>query len=237
MKDLNSNWFTEGWVDFELKKYTLLAYLKGVKEQFDQTLLYPAFSDLVFHYRNLVSFREEKQKIRDMFPKELKKIDLERIQLEYVPKIRDDEQLLEIEQIVDYSLPRLKGAVEEGKEIYEFIENGLEIEPLGIMPLIRNEGYLLFKGGSSKEVKAYEYKVTLFENAREKYRGLQTEFIRSFDWSIRNTFESMKIDLIRSRKHLPNPAAFTVISEIIFPESQSLLPVAKRKFMRFLTEY
>ena len=35
MKSLSETWFAEGRIDFELKKYTLLAYLQEVNKHFD----------------------------------------------------------------------------------------------------------------------------------------------------------------------------------------------------------
>lgn len=61
MKTLSETWFTEGYIDFELKRYTLLAYLQEVNKYFNQHKLYPQLADLIFHYNNLVSFRENKK--------------------------------------------------------------------------------------------------------------------------------------------------------------------------------
>jgi hypothetical protein len=41
MKKLSDTWFADGYVDFELKKYTLLAYLQEVNKYFNQNKLYP----------------------------------------------------------------------------------------------------------------------------------------------------------------------------------------------------
>ena len=62
MKALSETWFADGYIDFELKKYTLLAYLQQVNKYFNENKLYPQLSDLIFHYNNLVAFRG-KQKI------------------------------------------------------------------------------------------------------------------------------------------------------------------------------
>ena len=63
MDQLKENWLTEGLVDFEYKKYLLLAYLKKVKESFTRMELYPFLSDLVFHHRNLMAIKENKAMI------------------------------------------------------------------------------------------------------------------------------------------------------------------------------
>ena len=68
MKSLSETWFAEGYIDFELKKYTLLAYLQEVNRYFNENKLYPQLADVIFHYNNIVAFRENKklesQKIR-----------------------------------------------------------------------------------------------------------------------------------------------------------------------------
>ena len=48
MKQLSETWFAEGYIDFELKKYTLLAYLQEVDKYFGQNKLNPQLSDVIF---------------------------------------------------------------------------------------------------------------------------------------------------------------------------------------------
>ena len=47
MKRLSETWFAEGYIDFELKKYTLLAYLQEVNKYFNENKLYPQLADAV----------------------------------------------------------------------------------------------------------------------------------------------------------------------------------------------
>ena len=61
MATLSKNWITEKLIDFEYKKYLLLAYLQQVSGQFDETRLYPSLSELIEHYKNVVSLRENKK--------------------------------------------------------------------------------------------------------------------------------------------------------------------------------
>ena len=77
MKRLSETWFAEGYIDFELKKYTLLAYLQEVNKYFDQNKLYPQLADVVFHYHNLVAFRENKKFLQEHFPKKMTGIQMD----------------------------------------------------------------------------------------------------------------------------------------------------------------
>ena len=235
MAQLKENWFVEGLQDFEYKRYLLLAYLKWVKEKFGKTELYPALSQLIGHYRNLLSFHENKSAFEESLPRELSGIDWEKLQLLYGEK-GESESLKEIEDIVNYALPLFRHRLRDGKEIYDFIEAAIEIESVGVMPLNKDEGYLLLRIGNQKAIKAYRYRVSIFESHHEKFRGLQTELLHEFELSISNSFEQIKIELLRQNRGLPNPATFSVVSRYEFPEQPSLVPVARRKFMQWLAQ-
>src|SRR5881396_2836195 len=103
MKNLSETWFAEGYIDFELKKYTLLAYLQEVNKYFNENKLYPQLADVIFHYNNLVAFRKNKKFLQEHFPKKLSGMQLEKLQLLYEQMIGDDELMQELEQIINYS--------------------------------------------------------------------------------------------------------------------------------------
>lgn len=233
MKELNKNWITEGLIDFEYKKYMLLAYLKTVKENFGQKKLYPYLSDLLFHYKNLLDIKENKKLIHENFPKQISRADFEKLEIIYKEIVNDDRIMGEIEEILSFSIPKVKEHLKDGKDIYEEIEDKLTISPIGISPLYPDEGYLLFYM-DSHETRVYEYQVTIFESAEEKYRGIHTQFLETFTKGIGITFESMKLELIRKYKKLPNPATFLIDSKVHVPFEESLLPIAKRLLVKHI---
>src|SRR5258706_13215931 len=83
MKTLSETWFADGYIDFELKKYTLLAYLKEVNKYFNENKLYPQLADLIFHYNNIVAFRQNKKYLQEQFPKKFSGIQLQKLQFLY----------------------------------------------------------------------------------------------------------------------------------------------------------
>ena len=68
-KKLHKDWLTEGLIDFEYKKYILLAYFKEVDIAFNRTHLYPFLSDIIEHYNRLKSFNEGQQIWKSVFQK------------------------------------------------------------------------------------------------------------------------------------------------------------------------
>ena len=236
MKSLSETWFADGYIDFELKKYTLLAYLQEIKSFFDERKLYPALSDLIFHYNNLVSFRENKKFLQEQFPKKLTGIQIEKLQLLYEQMMDDDELMQELESIIAYSGNRMKHTILTGTEIYEEVEDRLNISPVGLIPLDVNDGYFFLSSGSN-DVKVYNYHLSIYEKHDEKYRGIKTSFIQTSTLSIAHTYESIKAELIRTFSSLPNPAVYAIATDTSWPYEETLLPVARRSLVRYISIY
>lgn len=235
MKTLSETWFAEGYIDFELKKYTLLAYLQEVNRYFDENKLYPQLSDIIFHYNNLCAFRENKQVLQQFFPKRLSKIDQERLQLLYERMVEDDDIMLQLEEIIQYAIGRLAPTIRSGTDIYEFVEEKLFITPVGLLPLDTQEGYMFLSNGNSRQTRVYQYRLSIFEKHDEKYRAIKTEYLETCRRSIAHTYEHMKTDLLRTRTAMPNPAVYSVETELTYPLEETLLPIAKRRLVRYLT--
>ncbi|GAB4232486.1 MAG: hypothetical protein Tsb0034_05300 [Ekhidna sp.] len=235
MEKLRHDWLTEGLIDYEYKKYILLAYLKDVKKRFNQSELYPFMSDLVFHYRNLLKVKESKELMYESFPETLSKADFKKLQLTYKKIVNDDEVMKNIEDILYFALPKIKACLEEGKELFEFVEANIEMEPVGVSPLYDEEGYLFINQDRSQDVAIYRYQMTFFEHAEEKYRSMTTQFLMNQMKGINSTYENIKIELTKMFTELPNPATYLVLSRLKFPLEETVLPVAKRMLVRKLS--
>ncbi len=235
MKTLSETWFADGYIDFELKKYTLLAYLQEIGKHFNENKLYPQLSDVIFHYNNLVAFRENKKFLQEQFPKQLTGVQLEKLQVLFEQMIQDDELMQELEEIINYSVARMKRTISSGTEIYEFVEDKLNIYPVGLLPLDINEGYFFLNEGGGREIRIYQYRLSIFEKHDEKYRSIKTEYIGDWERNMVNTYELIKMELIRRRKQLPNPAVYSIETELCFPLDETLLPVAKRSLVRYIS--
>lgn len=232
---LSETWFLDGYIDFELQKYKLLAYLQEVRRSFDANKLYPPLADIVFHYRNLVDFRKNKRFLQDQFPKELSKVNVEELELVYTRMLEDEGVMAELEDIVNYSIARMKPAIDSGTEIYDLVEQQLYIEPVGIMPLYKNEGYILLRYKSTQDVQAYNYTISLLENMNTPYKAIRMQYVDSFRKNISITYEHIKSQIVRSNNTLPNPAVYFIESSLEVPLQETLLPIAKRCLVRYIS--
>jgi len=231
METLNKNWLTEGHIDFEYKKYILLAYLQKVKECFDKTKLYPPLSDLIWHYKNLSSIKSSYDQLDSGFKKELESFDVKDLKLVYSTR-QQEEWLKEMNDIIQYATPLLQKNIYEGKEIYELIEKHLNLDTVGIMPVDHSEGYFLFHYTKSKKVPAYYYSVSKIHTAEGLGRAIYTSYAGTFTLGINKTYESIKRQLIKANKKLPVPAVYCIQTELAVPFNETLMPIAKRFFLR-----
>ena len=236
MDILKENWLTDGLIDFEFKKYTVLAYLKNIKSHFRKNQLFPFLSDLVLHYNNLTTVRNNKELIYESFPKQISRADFKKLKITYKKIVKDDDLMNEIEDIISYALPQFEYTLSEGKEIYEFIESNVTLSPVGLTPIYSKEGYLMINQGESKDVNVYKYQMAVFYNQDDEYKAIHTQHLMESSYSITRTFESIKLELIRQFKELPNPATFLVKSDLVIPINQTLLPLAKRLLIKELSQ-
>jgi hypothetical protein len=234
METLQKDWLIDGLIDFEYKKYILLAYLQDIKKNFNDSKLYPFLSDLVFHHKNLVNIKESKELLRESFPKSISKADFQKLKITYEKIVQDDQVMAEIESILGFAIPMIKDTLEGGKELFEFVELNLEISPIGLTPLYTNEGYIFLQIEKKSDVMIYRYQTSVFTNSIEQYRSINTTFVSAVTRSISNTFENIKVNLAKQFSFLPNPASYLVHSKLHFPISHTLLPVAKRMLIKQL---
>jgi len=235
MKKLSDNWIAEGLIDFEYKKYLLLAYLQEAKKQFGHVKLYPTLADLIKQHQRLEAFKKEHSSLREAFPKKLTGADLTEAKLIYDQIQEDGELMKELESIVEFAIPQLWKQIEEGKSIYDFIEQNLEIEPIGIRPIYQREGYAFLSYDKTNDIYIYRYKVSLFENSMDTFRGILLDFVKKVSRSLVNTVEKIKLDLSKHYRELPNPATWRIHSRHQVPLQESLVPISKRLLLQHVS--
>jgi hypothetical protein len=74
----------------------------------------------------------------------------------------------------------------------------------------------------------------LFEHKDAKYKGIKVQYVDSWIRSIANTLESIKIEIIKNIRTLPNPAVYSVETDLSVPLDETFLPIAKRMLVRQL---
>jgi hypothetical protein len=235
MMQLSETWFVEGNIDFESKKYTILAYLQRVNSCFKENKLYPQLSDIIFHYNNIISFKNNKKYLQQQFPKRLTGIQIQKLEMLYEELISDNELMAELEDITYYAMKNMKKTIDIGANIYEEVEQKIRIEPIGLLPLDNREGYFFLAQPDYKFTRVYYYYMSIFEKHNDKYRAIKSQYVAEWERNIVNTYESIKLTLIKERKNVPTPAVYAIESKAHFPLEETILPVAKRSLARYLS--
>lgn len=234
MENLTKNWLTEGIIDFEYKKYILLAYLKNVHEHFEAKKLYPVFSELIGHFRYIKELKETGENLESNFKKPIESIDTNTLKIKYKSE-EEEEWLKEIKQIITYSIPLMAKEIMDGKTVYDFAENSIQMEQIGIQPLNKNEGYFMLQLPVSPELNVYNYQLSPISYMDEKAVGLKTSFVNSYRISVSMPVDRIKQELIDENPYLPNPAVYVFRTKNDLPAEETFLPVAKRILFTTLT--
>lgn len=141
----------------------------------------------------------------------------------------------ELEDIINFASSTMKRTITSGSEIYEFVENKITIEPVGLVPLDHTEGYFMLCEGQCRNTWVYQYRLSIFEKHDEKYRSIKTEFVDVWQRNIVNSYQNIKSELIKNRSDLPNPAVYSLETELSLPMEETLLPIAKRSLVRYIS--
>ena len=169
-------------------------------------------------------------------PQRLRDVDVENMKLLYEPAGGETPEFKKIMDLVAWVLPRVRQVLEEGTGIYDFVEEHISIGEVGIVPAYREEGYWFVPDPARGIVHLLRYEVSLFSTPQEQYRSLKTTDLGTVEEGpVRRPPEMLKLDLIRRYRDLPNPATYMCEVDIDFPFAETILPVAKRKFMAHIT--
>ncbi len=237
MFKLSENWLTEGWMDAEYKQYLLLAYLKDIHEIFSNKILYPPFAELIEHHRNLLKIKQNLQKIKDA-DKELISIDWKNMNLIYGKNKEEktDEDVLE--EIIEFSIPKMEEEILHGKNVFDDIEQHLKYTTVGLMPLNKDFGYFFVQDYPSSDFLVYKYELSSIyqtENTQAiPYKRLKTEYISTYTLSLSNSLTSIKREIIKQNPDIPNPAVYSFFPNQTASLEYTVLPIVKRVLLKLV---
>ncbi len=235
MNGLHLGMFVHAAQDFEASQYRILAELKRIQSNFSHNRIYPHLAQLIELYSTLTTIAHSSEGLRDALPKRLQDVDLENKKLVYEHLDANRDSFAMIEELIHWALPKIQRAIEEGKTMYEFVDENMSVAVVGILPTYLEEGYCFVPDNKQQKIYLVKYEVSIFTSTDDRYRSLKTTVIETFDRrTMRESVQSMKLDLVQRRPEMPNPATYNVETELDFPFDETILPIAKRKLMQQL---
>jgi hypothetical protein len=236
MESVSFDLFVSGLKDVESTRYRLLAYLQGIRDAFSRNVIYPHLSDLVSLHNTLAGVAGKLAEVRESTPGRLAGVDLTAHRLIYEKSDLGLEQLDDLEGLIEWALPRIRTAIEEGRAIFEFVDENVSLEQVGIVPSYVEEGYLLVPDHADSRIHVVRYRMSIFSGAEERFRTLRTTHVSSIEAGlITPSPAEIKLRLTVEHEDLPNPSTFFLVTELDFPFKETVLPVAKRKLIQNLS--
>lgn len=226
MNLFEQNWISSACLDLEYKQYLFLAYLQKVEQKFKQSKVYPYLSVIRAEHKNLILLKEN---IEFYSTQHQNQTNDEPIQL-----VNEIDTLIKIS---DFALPRLNESILAGEEIEQLVLNELEFQAVGILPVIRNEGYLIFRHDALARIYRFQLrKITPFKDSDTHRHHLKTWFVKQSITSKYRNSEDLKYELIKAHKDLPNPATYSINSNLQLPYTETLVPIGRKLLYRFLND-
>jgi len=230
MKELSPTWITDDYIDFELKKYKLLAYLQYVEGEFSDYKLYPHLSNLISHLSTLESLKEKKTIISNHFPKELSSIDVLQFNLEYKALINQSDHMDELDKILQYSIPEINKYIQKGAKLYDEVEQTMDMLSIGLIPTYSKMGYFIL---DTDKLLLYRYDVgeVMLD---EVFKSIKVNYLTDYEKTMENTYEKIRIDILRNINKVldtPNPPTYVFKVNNKYDIDQTIIPLAKRMLL------
>lgn len=219
--------------DAEAAQYRILAGLRDAQHAFSRNRVYPHLADLIRVRRGLRALLDGLDEYNELRPGRLSGIDWEAGTLLYDAEEEDPPLLAS--DLAQWAMPLLTEAIEEGRTLFEFVDGRSGLEAVGLIPSYQAEGYLLVPqdGGGLGTLR---YRVSVLADSHGRYRSLRTTPV-PVALSPLAPPQAWKQALIDAHPDLPNPATYRLAADVQFPVEETMLPIAKRKLLRLVTDH
>jgi len=236
MPGLSLDMFVRADRDLEAAQYRVLSGLQEARRAFSGNIIYPHLRTLIDLHNALQVVIDNLDQMRTATPRKLKEIDLVQQALVYETMEMGSKELAFVEELIQWAIPHVRSAIDEGRTIFEFVDENLSLEEVGIIPSYVQEGYFIVPDRQGRKVHIMQYSLSIFTRAEERYRSLRTSTVKSISHGqVDPSPQSIKLQLLEEHRELPNPATYLVDTFLEFPYQETLLPVAKRKLLRHLS--
>jgi hypothetical protein len=237
MNDLSLDLFTKVGLDSEIRQYHILDGLKKIRDKFSFNKLYPHLSEVISLYQTLSIINREVKKLEDGMPSQIKDINFIDQKITYQLLHNDHKHLDSVKKTINWALPLIKETIDEGIAIYEFVDENILVEKIGIMPNYTEEGYIFVPDNKGKKLYLFRYELTIYTKSDDNYRSLKTKYISTMDESLlKSSLNSVKLQLLKKHDDLPNPATYAFSTDLDFSFEDTMFPVIKRKFLKYLSK-
>ena len=216
MDALNLSTFIKAADDIELSKYKVLSILGNYSGLLHRNKLYPAFAELISIKNELELLLEQMSLFDPEFVLNLNFADFSEELPLTNPVDYDEDALRKVTEFINWALPEIHESIEEGKAIFDFVNENINLNEVGVMPLYNNEGYFFISDIKNELMKIYRFEMSLFSTKENPLRTLKSKLVDLI--SLKTPVASMPYELKQSTLEkytaLPNPSCYYFETEI-----------------------
>lgn len=233
---LDPSWVYQDPIDFEHKKYTLLAYLQKLDKRFDELKIYPDFVELSLHLANLQSLSKENTMLT--INKKFSSMDDEILFKELIPlrppKLEDHLQK-EIDKTVKYSGQKIYEAFNIAKSLWNIVHDSISVHIKKNKNRIEDgRGFIYYIRKSNDTTLIWEYEIRK-DKSPNSTNKTYLNFIYSGD-TLEKSFsqiidEKSSWNTTDFYKDIP---VFEAKCDQEFPMDETFVPMMKRALMGYI---
>lgn len=233
MKHLSETWIVDGYLDTELKRYELLAYLQHVSSLLLENKLFPHKTEIESQINALMQLMNRAGDLRASMSKELVGMDLKDRKLLYRSLINEGFEIEYIREVVQFALPHLTENQAQTAALFTDFDASVDFEPIGILPDRLNEGYTFLYHETSRDVDIYRYTLSPIALTPPEL-GIALTHVDRKKYSIIDTFSTWKVELTKTFQELPHPAVFLFRTPRLLPVAETLVPLIRIRLFKEL---
>jgi hypothetical protein len=232
---MQTDWLFQEPIDFEHKKYVLLAYFKKIEEQLKQNKLYPTFIELSLHLASLQTLTKENIVLstEKNFSTYDDEVLLKELTAKTMPTFTGQE-LNEINKIIKHSSDKFFEYFNILKSYWTMIYDSIDVKiKRNLKNLNRPNGYMVYTDKDLKKIFVWEYIINQeapsVDECNLKLRLIHKGNIK--ETSLNKIIEEHSSFEPKQRKNIP---VFDFKTTISYPLDETLLPLFKRKMLSFI---
>jgi hypothetical protein len=232
---METDWLFQEPIDFEHKKYVLLAYFKKIDEKLSQNKLYPTFIELSLHLASLQTLIKEQVVLstNKNFTSFDDEVLLKELTAKSIPNLQRDD-MDEVNKIIKHSSDKFLEYFNIVKSYWTVIYDSIELNiKRNRKSISKPKGYMVYTEIETNDIYVWEYILNALSPSIDEY-NMKLELIyegNKKDLSLNKILESNSKFTEREKKVLP---VFDFKSSVDYPIEETLLPLFKRKMLAYI---
>jgi hypothetical protein len=229
---METDWVFQEPIDFEHKKYVLLAYFKKVDDLLLQNKIYPTFIELSLHLASLQTLVKEKVILstNKTFLSCDDEVLLKELTAKSIPELNTDEKL-ELQKIVHHSATQFLDYFSVVKSYWATIYESIDMTiKRNRKYLTKPKGYIVYTHTNHNHIHVWEYQINELAPNIDEY-NIKINLIyegNKKELSLNKVIEEYSSFTERESKIAP---VFDFKSTKEYPIDETLLPLFKRRLL------